>query len=336
MSEAVRGYRPLDDPTFPHGKAYGYVLGCRENCCRHPYTSAARARYARRKHGITSPQQRVDPAATEKRIAQLRERYTYDEISQMTGICPETLQRIGSGGRKWVERITERAVLTAREEKAIKNRLPIERGYQRIHSLMALGYPRPWIAQRCGYNGNNFAMPTWQKWMSRTLFDKIEAVYKAVGDTPADAERDGILPGVIRRTRRYAQRQGWRSPIHYDDDGNLIRERSQHYDTKGAPYTELTTRRKIEALRLQVNRRLSDSVVAERTGLADRTMQRARESLGLRVVYDPWFEETRVTAETAHLVPLIREAGARIDLMEDARTVWLWLVSAAKPQADAA
>jgi hypothetical protein len=243
-------------------------------------------------------------------------------VADAAGLEWETVNRLRDKTATRVQVATERAILglTPARVRRCAAHVPSRRAVQRIKSLQALGWPLRDLGARLGYaptvRGVPFIFGRYPL-ISQALDRRVEDLYDQLWDTPG--------PSPIAAAR--AAREGWRLPLYYDDDGYPAsrRRRESNYDAEQAAAV------KIEALRLLVNQRLGQHAVAVRLGLTgcrDRQVERAKQAVGLRTYYDSWYEDSRVRPECEHLVPLIRQAGQRVDLQEDAVRVWADLLAA--------
>lgn len=142
-------------------------------------------------------------------------------IAAASGVSARTINYIASGGHRKISRDAARAIVTTTPADVAAHTFVVDartRTIQQIGSMRALGWS--YAAQETMLEGVTRSLidlcnrPVATNLIDRAAAEAVDALYQRVGDTP------GPDP-VVAETARKA---GWYTPIHYDDDGNLIPE----------------------------------------------------------------------------------------------------------------
>lgn len=257
-------------PDFPHGTITGRDKGCGCDDCREARARSERHRTYRRATGKLGPKDFVDG---EPAIAKLREwstRYSHRQIGRFTGVSAcriTTILKHDRPGRRMHAR-TAHKILTAQEPGTADLWVPGARYRQRLYSLLAAEYPMTWIAAQLGYRGNStFSSAARQNVVQAETFNRLDLLYRKIGDTPASRYPGHIFTVHQRRiAKTTAQRHGYFPPIHYDDDGALIpgSVRNEKIETRKAERDRMA-RERLEVLRLSLAG-MNPAEIGSRTG----------------------------------------------------------------------
>jgi hypothetical protein len=163
--------------------------------------------------------------------------------------------------------------------------------HRRVQALVARGWSQSQICARLGMERGNFwrvMMQTDQ--VSVRLHKKTAALYDQLWDQepPRDGHREKI---AYSRTIKYARKRRWLPPLTWDDidtdleppvpdDVGGIDEMAVELAC-GGDIVRLSTTERREAVTRLAAVKLSDGQIAERLHIADRTVLRIRQELGI-------------------------------------------------------
>lgn len=196
----------------------GHATGCQCRMCDHQRairrTSNRRAR-ARRAAGDTTHRD-LDAIAAHLNgliAGGCKRRW----IAAAAGVSHETVSDVLCGRRKYVCPSTAEALLAVTVVDAIRAAGSRDRSLvsavgsrRRLRALAAIGHPIYRLADRIGLTGTNTHLIACgrQPYVTTPVARRIAAVYSDLW----------LTPGTSARTRRYAERHGWVSPLAWDDD----------------------------------------------------------------------------------------------------------------------
>lgn len=196
-----------------HGTRAAYVRGCR---C--PEARAANSRYqAYRERRLARAAFNADEPftvpveQTRSVVLQLRGiGWSLRRIEAETGIGRDHLQRIQGHTNRPVQtvRIATHKRLAALLERDVAvadgHRVDAQPTWRLIHGLIALGYPKCWIAGQIT-GGRALQLSPWLVTVANAR--KVRAL----------ADRYGMTPGPSDAARRYATERGWTTELLWDD-----------------------------------------------------------------------------------------------------------------------
>lgn len=149
-------------------------------------------------------------------------------IGETAGVGPRVIARllytINSGGREIPPSETMRtenaeALLAVTFTTALEGYVAVHGLVRRLQALQAIGYPMAWIAEQGGFTtGNLNRYFKGNRKVHRSTHDRIAAVYQGLWHTPA-VPRRGLSATKIEKTIEHATRQGWASPLAWDESG---------------------------------------------------------------------------------------------------------------------
>ncbi len=191
-----------------HGTESGYTQHGRSGIpvcepCRdahREYTRAYRARQAR-------PGLRVSPQRAQRHIIRLvGQGCPLYVIAEQAGVSNSTIADIAAGGRAFIYRHTEQAILAA--DGGHGHIIPAAGTHRRIQALMAIGYPFVDLAERLGVHHDRIRQYLIQEAVYTRTAARVARLYDELSMTP----------GPSRRARNIAARRGYLPPLAWDDD----------------------------------------------------------------------------------------------------------------------
>jgi DNA-binding CsgD family transcriptional regulator len=211
--------RDVTHPDFPHGTERGYSRGCHEDCCATAKARATKIRTIRKARGIRV---RTDAGPMREHLRALLaadDLVTLEGIARAAQVTSSSLSQVFQiETRTMVRSTTALAVLRLTVEDVLPHEsyVRLDRPRQQVQSLMALGWTGPWISERLGIKSTGTGPPDFMyrraNRMTRELADKIDALYREIGDRP----------GPSRLTAMRSASRGWHVPGCYDEDGTFL------------------------------------------------------------------------------------------------------------------
>lgn len=270
---------------------------CRCEACRARRAKDERQRAHRAKLGQT--QKFVNAIITVPRIMQLqREGWTYSDIETVSGVSVPTIQRIMCGKTKRVEQETADAILGTLPE--MRGRAPEPRTVdatgtiRRLRALVAVGWTFWAISERAGHAKTWALQVTHSTVVTTATRDLIAAVYDDLWDAPPPQETPRERQ-TVARSRRLAERNGWGSPLSWDDDTiddpgaepaiPTVEElwASVIDSALAGERPKLTPEQRREVVATLNERRWSARRIADHIGCSSKTVDRIRDELNLPI-----------------------------------------------------
>lgn len=248
-----------------HGTYTAYKLdGCRCTACR-----VANAAYASKVHRQTAygrwqPYVDAEPARQHVR-ALMSAGMGWQRIARLAGVSTGGVSKLlygaGDRGMEPSKRIrpanAQRLLAVTADQHADAALIPARPTWRRIEGLVALGYPKSWIAEQIGQH--------------RALQLDRDFVYARTARTVQQlADRVGDTPGTSQRARQYASARGWLVPA-YGTDEEIAEQRRMRADVN----RELLQERREQVARLTANG-LSGRQIANQLGIHQRQVVRDR------------------------------------------------------------
>ena len=171
--------------------------------------------------------------------------------------------------------------------------VPARSVHRRMQALVHQGWSMSKLGVRVGITPANFSAMMGRDRVAAATYRTAVALFDELWNQapPEGTHRDRI---AASRARAHARHHGWVSPLAWDDI-DLDDAPAQDGDHEGVGIDEQAVELVLAGERLRLNRaerrevvtrlharRFSDSRIAEISGLADRTVLRIREELGLR------------------------------------------------------
>lgn len=198
-----------------HGTYAAYKLdACRCKPCSKTAVDYDRTRIRQTAYGRWQPYVDAHPARQHVRALQAAG-IGLKRIADLAGISHGSLAKLMYGERqrnlapsKRLRPATATALLAVQPDPAAcapGTRIPARPTWRRIEGLVALGYPKAWIAEQLG--------------RARCIqFGSDEVLASTAADVVRLAARIGDSPGPSDRARRYAAARGWLVPGYGTDD----------------------------------------------------------------------------------------------------------------------
>jgi len=218
-------------------------------------------------------------------------------LAELAGVSVSTVSGIRSGKRgKPVRRVRKDTAalilaVTSETHSVAAHALVDARGtHRRMQALMARGWTQRALVEQMGLSSDNLATRFAQSTVLRSTADAVEALYDRLWDQTPFVDSPAKAAGS-RRAMNRARRAGWTPPLAWDDidtdDAPPLAERSDAIDEMavelamiGEP-VRLSSLERREAVTRLHSLRLSDIAIAARLHVADRTVLRIRQELGL-------------------------------------------------------
>ena len=224
--EATSG--PQRDCTCPntfhdHGTRNAYVVDrCRCRPCRDAANAYERRRAKDRAYGR---QAYVDAQPAREHVERLQaEGMGWKRIARAAGIETSVVWKLLYGDPARGQAPTKR-VRPATAEKLLAVTLDLAPGAKvdstgttrRLQALVAMGWSQSELARRLGMLASNLGpIVHGRRGVTQATADAVRALYDELWSTPAPPSgRHGAVP---TKTRNYAARMGWVSPLAWDDD----------------------------------------------------------------------------------------------------------------------
>jgi hypothetical protein len=200
---------------------------------------------------------------------------------------------------KHVKRETADAILGVRPEVDHLTdgaRIPSRSTHRRLQALVARGWSQSKLASRLGMLRSNFGQMMQRPHVSVRLHRATVELYDELWDItpPKDEWRDRI---AYSRSIKYASERRWLPPLAWDDidtdeEPPVVEAESGEIDQVAVDLAcagegvRLSVAERRAAVTILNGRGHSDSVIAERLRIADRTVLRIRQELGLAPAVD--------------------------------------------------
>jgi hypothetical protein len=241
-----------------HGTRAKYVVDkCRCQPCRDVNVAIEAARRRAIAYGTWAPYVDAEPARRHVREL-MAAGIGWKRVARLSGLSTGVVwkllygdpQRNMAPSKRCRPATAEKllAVHASPENLAGGQKIPAEMTWRRIHSLIALGYPRRWIAAHIA--GHPVAaMQIRETVVFAGTARAVKDLYDRIGDTPAP-------PSVgASRAVREAARNRWPVPAAWDDDGHDLPIEADVIDDMAierviaGEHLELTPHERIEAAR---------------------------------------------------------------------------------------
>lgn len=189
-------------------------------------------------------------------------------ISRASGLNYQTIYNVLKPSKRYVMQETHAALLACTPDDIRGVNFWTDRWptIVRLRALQANGWPMHYLGPRVGMNLSVCVNSRSDSPIERTVERRIKNLYDAIGDEP----------GPSASCVGYATRLGFKTPIHYDEDMNLIAEPEPADDAQEKARTDLCI------LGLSIEHRLVPEI-ATALGCDHRRVSRVRRRHGLRV-----------------------------------------------------
>jgi hypothetical protein len=196
--------------------------------------------------------------------------------------------------QKHVKRETAEALLAVKPEISLLAggaRIPARGTHRRIQALVSIGWSQSKVGAQLGVEPGNFGSMMQASHVSVRRHLAVAALYEKLWNSrpPHEEWRDKI---AYSRSLAYAKKRRWLPPLAWDDidtdieppvadvEAGAIDEMAIVLAIAG-DQVRLSPLERREAIRRLTDARLSDGVIAERLHVADRTVWRIRQELGI-------------------------------------------------------
>lgn len=261
------------DGRHQHGDRNRYVLDqCRCDPCREAAIGYERMRTRQTAYGRWQPYVDAEPARQHVR-ALMAGGMGWKRIGQVAGVPSGTMTKLlyGDATRdlapsKRVRPETAQRLLAVTLDHADAAFVPARPTWRRIEGMVALGYPKAWIAEQIGQR--------------RALQLRRDFVLARTERAVADlAERVGDDPGPSDRARRYAAARGWLVPA-YGTDEEIAEQKRIAVELAREAKNEIAERR--ERVQRLLAQGVPAHVVAQRLGITADLVQADRKRPAVR------------------------------------------------------
>lgn len=264
-----------------HGTVSGYSVcngGGRLACadCRRARSEHAAFLARQRAYGRQLPTDRVDPTRALQALHALAlSGHNTMAIAHLTGLTDQQVGRLLNHGQSYVTRQNHERILAGYHwflrhptwELHAPPVLDSGRTVQQVRSLQALGWPVRDVCAAAGVGVATISTVSRTGRVERTVANRIQNVYDRLSGTR----------GPCRSTATIAARNGWHTPLAYDDDGQLIPEAIPSEFSRAAERRE-DRRAKEQQVHELTAKDLSAKEIADRLGVSTRYVTRARSS----------------------------------------------------------
>lgn len=218
---------------------------------------------------------------------------TYAAIAIAADIDINTIIHLADGRSRQTTRHTERKILdVTRDSTALpeKSWFPATGAHRRLQALVARGWSLSALAREAGITPQRIQQiitrPRITVGVHRRMVDLYERLWDQRPPLRTPGDKAGYAKAITMATRR-----GWVPPLAWDDIDNDPAPTSAENDTTVDEFAvelaiagikvPLNHGEKLEGLRQMHPKKWSNSLIAERLGCEERTVNRLREELGL-------------------------------------------------------
>lgn len=212
-------------PLPPHGTLSRHKYhGCKCDTCREAYRAYQRSRY--RKQGYGTWQPLVDAEPIRQHLLHLKAHgISYIQVAEIAGLYPPTVGGFLyalNADRPIKKRATPEiaaAILAVTVEQGTPRIVDSTGTRRRLQALARLGWPMKTLGPYIGVNPATVNRLTLQAQVAATSAQAVERCYDQLrNERPED---HGVAPGVARKIRNRAAREGWRDPQWWEDYGHI-------------------------------------------------------------------------------------------------------------------
>lgn len=244
-------------PTTPpqHGTPACYRYGCRRPECRDADRAERKRGELRRLRGVPG---HVASARIAAHIQQLTDSgWTIQDIAARAGVSYRTVTYVLAGQRTMQTRNAIK--ILALKPLAGPPRVDATGTRRRIQALACIGWPLKAIARRAGHSYSYFA---------RILNGSVTTITRDTADRVARVYRDlARTPGPSLGTRTVAARNGWHSPMAWDE--TTIDDPDAQPDIDTGEDAELTPAERAEEARRLAAFGVAPGEIARRVGRSE-------------------------------------------------------------------
>lgn len=209
----------------PHGSLSRHKYhGCKCETCYEGYRSYQRSRHRRRGYGTWEPF--VDAEPIRQHLLKLKGHgISYIQVAEIAGLYPPTVGgflyalNANRPRKKRATREVAEKILAVTVEQGTPRLVDSIGTARRLHALARLGWPMKTLGPHIGVNPATVNRLALQEKVHADTAKAVEACYEQLrGQKPED---HGVVPGVARKIRNWAEREGWRDPQWWEDYGRI-------------------------------------------------------------------------------------------------------------------
>jgi hypothetical protein len=241
----------------------------------------------------------VGPALRHIRRLNTKHGMTWHRIADAAGLHTSSVRHIGQGRARAIKPATAAALLAVKPTPAARKYRTDVDGTgtrRRLQALMAIGWPNRVLAERLTVLPQRVSQMLHRQYANRATAATVCRIYRQLSMCPYAG------PGADR-ARRYAARNGWVSPLAWDDETIDDPAAKPLVDAAGVtrydhakvvlaldgklPYGQLSSKEGEEVIRRLNGAGRNDHEVAEKLRADPDTIGRRRMRLGLPHRFDP-------------------------------------------------
>jgi hypothetical protein len=212
-------------PLPPHGTLSRCKYhGCKCGPCRKASAAYQRSRYRKRGYGTWQPF--VDAEPVRQHLAMLRQHnISYIRAAELAGLYPATVGRIiysfgnGKPPRARVRVETAQALFAIQPADGTPNRIDATGTIRRLQALGAIGWPFRTLGPHIGVNPSTPGRLLAQDTLYATTANAVTDAYERL--SRLNPEDHGVPPIAAIKARLRAQRNNWRDPQFWEDNGRI-------------------------------------------------------------------------------------------------------------------
>jgi len=212
-------------PLPPHGSLSRHKYHkCKCDTCYEGYRAYQRSRH--RKQGYGTWQPLVDAEPIRQHLLKLREQgIAFTRVAEIAGLHPPTVGAFlySLGPKRPIKKRATREIaakiLAVTAETATPGIVDATPTRRRLQALAVNGWPMKALGPHIGVSPATVNRLTLQKRVFRVTAEAVAATYlRLANQNPAD---HGVPAASIERSRRRADREGWRDPLWWEDMGRI-------------------------------------------------------------------------------------------------------------------
>ncbi|SHL73576.1 hypothetical protein [Streptomyces yunnanensis] len=209
----------------PHGTLSRHKYhGCKCATCYEGYRTYQRSRHRKQGYGTWQPY--VDAEPIRQHLLKLREQgIGFTRVAELAGLYPATvggfLYDLGNNRPRKVKARPEIAarILAVTADTTQPWRMDATGTRRRLQALAANGWPFKSLGPHIGVHPATVARLLHQDHVYASTATAVADTYQSLAED--QPEQHGVTPGMARRARNHAEREGWRTPQWWEDMGDI-------------------------------------------------------------------------------------------------------------------